>query len=175
LVPVFVGLIGNVSHAPKHRNSQHFHREGAMEQHSENIENRTHEHGDVGASRSLPREKGSLDYPGEGGVKNQVRKKARPLLDSGKEQLVVRLSDAAGALRETGEQLKLKNHPRGGEYAATTAEKVDDFTNYLQSKDIGELVDEVQSFVRQRPWFSIASAFMLGMGVARFIKASNRR
>lgn len=126
-------------------------------------------------SPTLPGEIGSPHYERERSVKGDVKKKVRPMLDSRKEQLVVKLHDAAGVLRETGEQLKRKNQPKGGEYAATTAQKVDDFTNYLQSKDIDELMDEVQGFVRQRPWFSIASAFMVGMAAARFIKASNRR
>lgn len=105
---------------------------------------------------------------------SMLKEKARPMMAKRKNQLVDQIKDTAQVLRETGDRLIQREKVRGGEYAHKAAEKLDRYSTYLQDKDVDTIIDDVQRFGRERPWLTIGGAFLLGVAVARFLKASER-
>src|SRR5690606_20210610 len=62
-----------------------------------------------------------------------------------------------------------------GQYMRQMADQVDRFAGYLESRDVGEVMDQVEDFARRQPAAFIGGAFTLGLIGARFLKSSRER
>jgi ElaB/YqjD/DUF883 family membrane-anchored ribosome-binding protein len=103
-----------------------------------------------------------------------LKEKARPMLSKRKGELAERIKDTAQVLRETGDTLIEREKARGGEYAHKAAEQLDRYSTYLQDNSVDRIINDVQTFGRERPWVTIGGAFLVGVAVARFFKSSER-
>jgi hypothetical protein len=72
------------------------------------------------------------------------------------------LHTAAGELHE--------NHDYFAGMVDTFADKVDDFTHFIQEREPGDIVHSVKSFARRNPYFTIGGMFIAGLAVSRFLK-----
>lgn len=103
------------------------------------------------------------------GAKEQVVTRA----ESGKENVAEKIGSVAGALRAAGEPLaEMGPLPQLAEQAA---DKIESIAEYVQSRTIGDLVQEVTQFARREPAVFLGSAFGLGLLAGRFLKSSPRR
>lgn len=103
------------------------------------------------------------------GAKEQVVTRA----ESGKENVAEKIGSVAGALRAAGEPLTdMGPLP---ELAERAADKIESIAEYVQSRTIGDLVQEVTLFARREPAIFLGSAFGLGLLAGRFLKSSPRR
>ena len=82
------------------------------------------------------------------------------------------LGDLTEALRQTGEQFKSQNIPFVPDYAEQFAGQLDRVSDYLKQNDVNKLAADAEAFARKNPALFIGGAFLLGIGIARFIKAS---
>lgn len=105
-------------------------------------------------------------------VKSEIKSRVKPMFDERKNRLASRLMDTADVLRETGSKMEQKNQLSGGEYARKAADRLADYSGYLQNNDVDTILRDVQQFTRERPWLIMGGAFILGATLARFMKAS---
>lgn len=103
------------------------------------------------------------------GAKEQVVTR----VESGKENVAEKIGNVAGALRAAGEPLAdIGPLP---DLAGAAADKIESIAEYVQSRTIGDLIQEATVFARREPAIFLGSAFGLGLLVGRFLKSSPRR
>jgi hypothetical protein len=49
------------------------------------------------------------------------------------------------------------------------------FADEIRQRGVGEMLDDVHAFARRRPALFIGGAFLVGIGIARFLKSSADR
>jgi len=110
----------------------------------------------------------------------QVTEKATDKLDEKKTVVTQGLTGVADSIRQFGESLR---ETGGGEenpitqftgkYGDTLANKVEQVSDYFDSKNVREIVRDVESFASRNPAIFIGGAFALGILAARFLKSSS--
>jgi hypothetical protein len=105
-------------------------------------------------------------------AKGEIKTRVKPMFDERKNRLASHLMDTADVLRETGSRMEQKKQLGGGEYARKAADRLADYSGYLQNNSVDTILRDVQHFSRERPWLIMGGAFILGATLARFMKAS---
>lgn len=78
----------------------------------------------------------------------------------------------SGAIRKASSKLRDEQHDSIASYVDAAAEQLDRCRQSLESKDVGELIDDVQDFARRRPEVVYGGLFVAGLAAMRFLKAS---
>jgi hypothetical protein len=81
----------------------------------------------------------------------------------------------AEALRRSGNDLSNEGNNNGAKLAGQVADRVERLGTYLEQKRGDELVRDVESFARGRPWMLAGIGILAGMAAARFVKASSEQ
>jgi hypothetical protein len=111
----------------------------------------------------------------------QVKEKAVGVLDEQKNKVTSGLSSVADSIRQVGENLRDGNGDGSGQnpiakttarYGATLADKIEDFSGYLENVTIKDLTRDVEGFARRQPALFIGGAFLVGVLATRFLKTS---
>lgn len=110
----------------------------------------------------------------------QVKDKAAVKIDEQKNSLAQNLDGVAQTIRHLGGNLKDTGIPVGVasttvEYGDKLAKQVEQFSNYLEKHNVGEMMKDVENFARRNPAYFIGGAFLLGFLGARFLKSSSNR
>lgn len=105
-------------------------------------------------------------------LKEQAVAQATTRLDEQREQAAGGLQSVAHAFRQTGQHLREGNQAAIAGYVDQAAERLETVTGYLQKRDIGQLLSEVERFSRREPALFLGGAFTLGLLGARFLKSS---
>lgn len=108
----------------------------------------------------------------------QVQEKATSQIDKQKSNLAQGLGSVAGSIRQMGDSLKDSGEQSGvvkltAQYGSSLADQVEQLSSYLDRKEVGELVRDVEYFARRNPALFIGGAFALGLLGARFLKSSS--
>lgn len=106
--------------------------------------------------------------------------KAVTKLDEKKADLSAGLSTVASSFRKAGETLHTDTSHAAitdftAKYTDTAAQKIDEFANYFERKNIREMAQDVEQFAKRNPAIFIGGAAVLGLLAARFLKSSNPR
>lgn len=104
---------------------------------------------------------------------DQVRTQATSQLSGQKDRAAQGLGSVAQALRHTSGQLRDQDQGMFTQYVDNVADRIEQFSSYVQERDVGELVGEVERFARREPTLFLGGAFVLGLLGARFLKSSN--
>ncbi|QEG41611.1 hypothetical protein [Roseimaritima ulvae] len=78
----------------------------------------------------------------------------------------------SGAIRKASSKLHDEEHDSIASYVDAAAEQLDHLRESLQSKDVGDLLADVQDFTRRRPEVVYGGLFVVGLAAMRFLKAS---
>ena len=105
------------------------------------------------------------------GVADQLRTKASGALSQQKSRATQGLGSVVEAIRQTGRQLGDGNSGIAG-YVNNAADSLQRWTETLDRKDIGEIVEDVQRFGRRQPALFVGLSFGAGLLGARFLKSS---
>jgi ElaB/YqjD/DUF883 family membrane-anchored ribosome-binding protein len=105
----------------------------------------------------------------------QAQEKVRQTLDEQKERGVGELSSLAQAVRQTSQQLRNQDKPGMAQYVDRAAEQMDRMIDYVDSRNVSELLEEAELFARRHPEGFLGGAFVLGLVAGRFIKSSKER
>jgi hypothetical protein len=105
-------------------------------------------------------------------VADQAREQVSSRLAGQKDNFVGGLNSVAEALRQTGQQLRQQDQQGVTDYIDRAASQVERASSYLQERDLGQLVDDVEQFARRQPTLFLGGAFALGLLGARFLKSS---
>jgi hypothetical protein len=108
-----------------------------------------------------------------GGVVGQARTTVESQLSGGKERLAQGLGSVAKAMRHTGEQLRSQDKLGLPDYVSRAAEKVDAASEYLQGRNLGDVLGDLGSFARREPAIFLGGAFAVGLIGGRFLKSSH--
>ena len=135
--------------------------------------------GNPGALRDILAQAGQSTGQVAGQAAGQVQEKATSRLDQQKQTLVEGLGSVAEGIRQMGENLGKTE--QGGvvrltaQYGDTLAGQLERFSGYLNEREVGDLVVEVEDFARRNSTYFVGGAFLLGLVGARFLKSSTPR
>jgi len=103
----------------------------------------------------------------------QAGEKLRTEIDSKKELAAEKAGEVASALRDTREALKdVGPLP---DLADQAADQIERLADYVQSRNLGDLVREVERFARREPAIFLGASFAVGLLGGRFLKSSGHR
>ncbi len=136
--------------------------------------------GDAASKNEIPAAKEILQQAKDtaGQAYEKVTEQASTQIGTQKDNLARGLSSVADGIRQMGENLRGadENTPIAGltaKYGDSLANQVEQISNYLDKKDLRELVGDVEDFARNNPAVFIGGAFALGIVAARFLKSGN--
>jgi len=107
-------------------------------------------------------------------VVSRAGDRARSRLDSQKSRAARSLRAVAAALRDSSEQLRQKDEGAVAPVVESVADGVDRLSDFLNSRNVDDMMQDVQSFARRRPELFLGAFFTLGVLAARFLKSGQR-
>ena len=105
-----------------------------------------------------------------GGVKHRVTSRVHEQ----KNRAADGLGGIADVIRSASQELRNENETLAS-YVDTASEQMKRFADQIRQKGVADLLDDVQVFARRRPALFIGGAFLLGLGIARFLKSTADR
>lgn len=111
--------------------------------------------------------------PAPGEVGAILREAAEALIAHQKDRTGRLLGDFAGGLRRSGQALD--EQPRLGALADGTAAALEDISERIRAREVGDMIRDAEDFVRRHPLAVGAGAAALGLLAARFVKSSAAR
>lgn len=102
----------------------------------------------------------------------QAQTKIKKTLEEQKGKGIGELSGLAEAVRQTGQTLRDQDKDGIAHYAERAAEQIDRVVQFVDSRDVSELLHETEMFARRHPEAFLGGAFMLGLVAGRFLKSS---
>ena len=107
-----------------------------------------------------------------GQLASQFREKGAALVDQQKGRAADLIGDCVAATRRAAQKLHDENDHNLAGYADAFAQGLDRTGQYLREQDARKLVDDAADLARRRPEWVLGGAFVVGLAVARFLKAS---
>lgn len=105
----------------------------------------------------------------------QAQEKVKSALEGQKGKRLEELSGIADAVRQTGQTLRDQQKEGIAHYAERAADQIERVVDYVDARDVGELLNDAERFARRHPEAFIGGAFMLGLMAGRFLKSSRDR
>lgn len=104
-------------------------------------------------------------------LRGQATDKARQFAIDGKERATGALDDVVRMITDAADTVDDKVGAQYGDYARRAAETVSGFADTLRERDVDDLFEEANAFVRRSPAVAIGIAATLGFALARLVKA----
>lgn len=108
-------------------------------------------------------------------VAGQARQQVASQLGGQKNRAAEGLNSVVQALRQTSQTLGEQDQVGITHYIDRAAAQVEQFSAYLQRRDTGQLINDVERFARRQPALFLGGAFVLGVLGARFLKSSRQQ
>ena len=106
-----------------------------------------------------------------GNLKEKVASTVASAADTQKNRAAEGLGSIADVARQTGEDLRSQNEMLAS-WVNAASDQLRTFAERLRDRPAAELAEDLTRFARQRPAVFLGGAFLLGLGVARLLKAS---
>ena len=106
---------------------------------------------------------------------HDVRQRARSAVDEQKHVAVGRVEGIAHALRTASDELRDQGQPMVAEYSRYAAEGLESMAQSLDRREVGDFVENIEQFARERPVAFLGGAMVAGFALARFMKSSSAR
>ena len=104
----------------------------------------------------------------------QLRSRGEGLINQQKQRITGELGAFSGLFRETADRLRQENRTSVAHYADLASDKIDQACDYIEHRDVSQMLRDVESFARRRSEIVLGAMFLAGLVAARFIKASSR-
>ena len=105
-----------------------------------------------------------------GGIKQNVTSR----VDEQKNRAADGLGGIANVIRNAGNELRTENEALAS-YVDAASDQLRRFADQIRDKGVADMLDDVHTFARRRPALFIGGAFLVGLGIARFLKSSAER
>jgi gas vesicle protein len=105
---------------------------------------------------------------------HQAQEKATTYASDQKSRIAAELSNFGEAISCAAEKLREDEDESIARYAELAAEQLRSTSDYLETRSLGELMGDVENFARRRPEIFFGGMLLVGLGMARFLKASSR-
>lgn len=102
----------------------------------------------------------------------RARRKGETLLTDQKDQAAGKMADVESALRRAADKLYDEEDASLASFADGAAEQVGAVAGYLRDNDLRGLLRDAQQTARRRPELFLGGMFLVGMGIGRFLKAT---
>jgi hypothetical protein len=90
-----------------------------------------------------------------------------------KDEAADELSKFSAAIRRAATQLNEENNASVASYVQTAADSIDKAADYLQKRNVNDLVEDASEAAKRNPALFLGGVFIAGLAAARFIKAAN--
>lgn len=104
-------------------------------------------------------------------AREALEHRAEERAERGKYAITGQVDSFARALRRAGDTLDDEGHGDLARYGRHTADRVERFADYLDRRDIGGLLHDLQDTARTRPGVFLGSTFAAGLLLGRFLRA----
>ena len=105
-----------------------------------------------------------------GGIQQRVTSR----VDEQKNRAADGLGGIADVFRNAGNELRNENETLAG-YVDMASDQLKRFADNIRQRGVADMMDDVNRFARRNPAMFIGGAFLIGFGIARFMKASADR
>jgi len=106
-------------------------------------------------------------------LREQGSVRMREQFDQRSKQAGSQVRSLAEALRRSGNDLQNEGNTSGARLAGQAADRIERLGSYLEQKNGDELMRDVETFARRRPWILAGLGMLAGVAAARFMKASS--
>lgn len=107
-------------------------------------------------------------------LRDDATHKAKSLISGTRESFTEDLGTLARSMRQAAQSFEERDSRLAADYAQAAACGVEKLADYLQEKDLGRIVDDVEDFARRRPAVVLGGAFAAGFFLARLLKNAAR-
>jgi hypothetical protein len=108
-------------------------------------------------------------------LREQGAARVRDQLDQRSTQAGSQVRSLAQALRRSGDELQNDGNASAAQLAAQAADHIGRLGSYLEQKQGDDLMRDIETFARRRPWMLAGLGLLAGVAAARFIKASSEQ
>jgi hypothetical protein len=108
------------------------------------------------------------------GILGGIQQKVTSRVDEQKNRAADGLGGIADVFRNAGNELRGENEALA-QYVDMASDQLRRFADTIRQRGVADMLDDVNSFAKQRPALFIGGAFLVGIGVARFLKSSAER
>jgi hypothetical protein len=122
--------------------------------------------------REEMREKGNQLATEAKSAVHEAGEQTKTALGSQKEAAARQLHGLADSLRQTSRHLREQDQGTFASYSNQAAHQIERASEYLEDRDLDELMHDAEDFARRQPELFIGGAFTLGLLAARFLRSS---
>lgn len=108
------------------------------------------------------------------GVFGAFQQRVSSRVDQQKNRAADGLGGIADVIRSAGNELRAENEALAS-YVDMASDQMRRFADQIRERGVADMLDDVDRFARRNPAVFIGGAFLVGLGVARFLKASADR
>ena len=108
-------------------------------------------------------------------LREQGSARLRDQFDQRSSQAGSQVRSLAEALRRSGNELSNEGNTNAAQLTGQAADRIDRLGGYLEQKSGDELMRDIESFARRRPWMLAGLGMLAGVAAARFMKASSEQ
>jgi hypothetical protein len=103
-----------------------------------------------------------------------VRRQGESFIDEQKSKAASEFATLSSAIRGAADKLRSDEESHAARYAEMAADRLEGVAHFIEKRDVGSLVRELEGAARRRPELFLGGMFLLGLGISRFLKASSR-
>jgi len=108
-------------------------------------------------------------------LREQSSARLRDQFDQRSNQAGSQARSLAEALRRSGNDLNGEGSANVSQLTGQAADRIERVGSYLEQKSGDELMRDVETFARRRPWMLAGLGMLAGVAAARFMKASSEQ
>jgi hypothetical protein len=105
------------------------------------------------------------------GVLGGIQQRVTSRVDEQKNRAADGLGGIADVFRTASNELRNENETLAS-YVDMASDQLRRFATQIRERGVADMMDDVNQFARRRPALFIGGAFLLGVGLARFLKSS---
>ena len=117
---------------------------------------------------------GANGESGSSGLLDGMKQKVTSRVDEQKNRAADGLGGIADVIRTAGNELRGENEALAS-YVDMASDQMRRFADQIRERGVADMMDDVGQFARRRPALFIGGAFLVGLGIARFLKSSADR
>jgi ElaB/YqjD/DUF883 family membrane-anchored ribosome-binding protein len=106
-------------------------------------------------------------------LREQGSQRLREQIDQRSTQAGSQVRSLAEALRRSGNDLQSQGNKGAAELPKQAAERLERLGSYLEEMSGDDVIRDMESFARRRPWMLAGLGLVAGVAAARFLKASS--
>jgi hypothetical protein len=108
-------------------------------------------------------------------LREQGSARLREQVDQRSTEVGSQVRSLAEALRRSGTDLQNQGNGNAAQITSQLADRLEGIGSYLEQMSGDDVMRDVESFARRRPWMLAGVGLLAGVAAARFIKASSEQ